>query len=184
MRTLVNKSTPLALCVILVCTACGSDEDSSPVAAVNEDAVITGEVVLLFGTLLQSFNEVFTGVVLIKANNLDTETLDGPNGGQVRLSGDKWIMEDYSPAEGLALNGTLTVPIDASNVASGIPPFPVTGTVNVVGVTTTEIGLDIVVTVDGADLSSTGTVSINGIVFDATELFAAVNAAQAAAAGG
>ena len=173
-----KKATTLALCGVFALAACGGDSDSNPAANDAEEAVITEGVIQIMGVLLQSFQTVFLQVLVQPEG-----TLPGPGGGSVEVSGNEWVLKDYSPDGELKLNGVLTVTIDRSTLPQ-VPPFPVTGSVEITSITTTSMALDLLVTL-GADgsLSSTGTVTINGVEYDARTLFDAVSAAQAAAAG-
>ena len=131
---------------------------------------IAPEIILygtLYGTLIPSFTNIFFAVLV------GTTTVQGEGGGTVEIAGNEWTFQDYAPdAEGtLIINGVLNVGIDQT-------PIPLTGTVNVSGAQEAEVMLDIAISL-GADgnLSTTGTVTIDGAEFDAAELSAAVDAA-------
>lgn len=166
-----NKATTLAMCGALLMAACGDDEKSTPTAAEPDAAAeLTPEAVLLTGTLVASFQTAFFASLVA-----DTTSLPGVTG-SVEIMGNNWVLQDFSPDGMLVLSGALTVGKDL------FPNIPVAGTINFSGVQEGTMVLDMLVSVAGADLSTTGTITIDGTEFDVGELVAAAEAAQAAAA--
>ena len=166
-----NKAAILALCGALVWAACGDDDDSAPTEPEPEPTPeLTPEIVALSGTLVASFRDAFA-VALIS----DEAEVPGTGGGTLTIAGNTWTLQDYSPDGALIINGTLDVAKDQ------FPQVPVVGTVETTGSSENTIALDIVVDASGAELVTTGTITIDGAAFDIAEIVAA---AEAAAAGG
>ena len=169
MRKWLDKTTALVLCSTLVLAACGDDDEAAPVAPEPEPvAEITPEIVGLYGTLVTSFTNVFFAVAV------GGTSVEGEGGGSVEVADNEWTLQDFSPDGALIINGTL-------NVGVAETPIPLTGTVTLSGSHEAELMLDMAITVEGTDLSATGTITIDGAEFDVAELSAAAAAAAAAA---
>ena len=180
MRKLFGKAIAVTLFGSLAITACGSDDETSPTASgieATDAPEITPEIVQLTGILLQSFQDIFFAVLVLPEG---AGTIPGAGGGSVEVAGTQWVIKDYSPDGALKLNGTLTV---AVNPNADPPSGPATGAVEVIGITTTTMELNLELQLVSGSLTSDGTITINGIAYDARTLFDAVSAAQAAAAG-
>ena len=172
MGKFMKNTMTLALCGIFALAGCGDDEKSTPMAA-EEDAAsnITPEAVQLMGVLVTSFQAVFFA-------SLDPSitSMPGAGGGSVEIAPGVWTLQDFSPDGNLLLNGALNVAADM------FPNIPVTGTVEMSGSQAGTIEIDMLVSVNGTELASTGTVTIDGTEFDIAELTAAASAAAEAAA--
>ena len=178
MRKWLDKTTALVLCSALVLVACG-DDDSTPSAPVEPDppptAEITPEIVGLYGTLVGSFQTIFLAALVAPAG--ETVSVPGQSGA-VEVTDNDWVIKDFSPDGALVLNGNLTV--DKGKVLENMP-VPVTGTVAFSGSQEGELTLDMMIAVEGTELSATGTITVNDAEFDVAELSAAAAAAAAAA---
>lgn len=168
MRKWLDKTTAL-LCSALVLAACG-DDDETPVEPEPEPvAEITPEIVVLYGTLVTSFQDVFFAALIP-----GTTSVSGAGGGSVAIEGSQWTLQDYSPDGALIVNGILNVGLDQT-------PIPLTGTVTLAGSQEAELVLDMELSVGADGLSATGAITINGTEFDVAEVSAAAAAAAAAA---
>lgn len=171
MREWLDKTTALILCSALVLAACGGDDDSAPVEPEPEPvAEITPEIVVLYGTLVTTFQNVFFAALVP-----GTTSVPGEGGGTVEIAGNDWTLQDYSPDGALIINGALNVGLDQT-------PIPLTGTVTLSGSQEAELALDMELSIGDEGLSATGTITIDGAEFDVAELSAAAAAAAEAAA--
>ena len=133
-------------------------------------AVIYYDAMTLINTLVSSFRDALA-VALIS----DEVDVSEAGGGTLKIAGNTWTLQDYSPGGSLVLtdtfgwleiNGTLDVAKDQ------FPTVPVVGTVETSSPSST-VTLDIVVDASGAELSMTGTVTIEDVDFDIAEILAA-----------
>ena len=169
MRKWLDKTTALVLCSALVLAACG-DDDSAPVEPEPEPiAEITPAIVVLYGTLVTTFQNVFFAALIP-----GTTSVPGEGGGSVEIAGNDWTLDEYSPDGELIVNGALNVGIDQT-------PIPLTGTVILSGSQEAELILNMELSVGPDGLSATGTITIDGAEFDVAEVSAAAAAAAAAA---
>jgi hypothetical protein len=107
----------------------------------------------------------------------DTTSVPGI-GGSIEIMGNEWVLQDFSPDGQLVLNGTLIVAKEL------FPNIPVMGSATLSGSQEGTIELDMLISVEGTDLSATGTITIDGVDFDIAELISAASAAADAAGGG
>ena len=169
MRKWLGKTTALILCCTLVLTACGDDDESTPVEPEPEPvAELTPAIVGLYGTLVSSFQTVFFAVLV------GTTSVPGEGGGSVEIEGNEWMLQDFSPDGELIINGTLNIDVNQD-------PIPLNGTVTLSGAQEAEMMLDMLITAGADGLSATGTIIIDGAEFNVAELSAAAAAAAEAA---
>ena len=169
MRKWLDKTTALVLCGALVLVACGGDDEAAPVEPEPEPvAEITPEIIGLYGTLVSSFQQAFVAALVADAG----VTVQVPGMSGVEITDNEWVLTDFSPDGELVINGTLNVAKDQ------FPNIPVTGTLALSGSQEGELVLDMVIAIEGTDLSATGTITIDGAEFDVAEVSA--TAAEAA----
>jgi|TARA_Y100000758_G_scaffold20685_1_gene14248 hypothetical protein len=169
----LNTTTTLALCAACVMTACGDGEKSTLMAPDQEAAAqLPPEAVQVAGLLVASFQTAFIASLIA-----DTTSVPGVSG-SVEVMGNDWVLQDFSPDGTLVLNGALLVGKEQ------FPMIPVSGTIEVTGAQESTIMLDMVVRVDGTELSPTGKLTIDGVEFDMAALVTAAAATAAAAEGG
>ena len=134
------------------------------------NAVIYYDAMTLINTLVSSFRDALA-IALVS----DEVDLPEAGGGTLKIAGNTWTLQDYSPGGPLVLtdtfswleiNGTLDVAKDQ------FPTVPVVGTVETSS-PSSIVTLDIVVDASGAELSMTGTVTIEDVDFDIAEILAA-----------
>ena len=134
------------------------------------NAVIYYDAMTLINTLVSSFRDALA-IALVS----DEVDLPEAGGGTLKIAGNTWTLQDYSPGGPLVLtdtfswleiNGTLDVAKDQ------FPTVPVVGTVETSSPSST-VTLDIVVDASGAELSMTGTVTIEDVDFDIAGILAA-----------
>ena len=129
------------------------------------------EVIDLYGTLASSIQTIFLALLVAPAD--EVVSVPGQSGVVVIIDND-WLFRDFSPDGALVLNGTLTV--DKAKVLENMS-VPVTGTLSFSGSQVGELTLNMSVVVEDADMSVSGTITINRLVFDIAELSAAAEAA-------
>ena len=167
----LNTTTTLALCAAFLMTACGDDGKSTPMAPDEKAAAqLPPEAVQVTGLLVASFQTAFFASLLA-----DTTSVPGVSG-SVEVMGNDWVLQDFSPDGTIVLNGALLVGKEQ------YPVIPVSGTIEVTGSQESTMVLDMVVSVAGTELSTTGTLTIDGVEFDIAALVTAAEAAAAAAA--
>ena len=133
-------------------------------------AQLPPEAVQVTGLLVASFQTAFFASLLA-----DTTSVPGVSG-SVEVMGNDWVLQDFSPDGMIVLNGALLVGKEQ------YPVIPVSGTIEVTGSQESTMVLDMVVSVAGTELSTTGTLTIDGVEFDMAALVTAAEAAAAAAA--
>ena len=121
------------------------------------------ETVALVGTVITSVENAF-----FFALSSEAEEFLGAGGGTLTIAGNTWTLQDYSPDGALIINGTLDVAKDQ------FPTVPVVGTIEISGSFENTVSLDIVVDASGTRISTTGTVTIDGEVFDIAEIIAEI----------
>ena len=121
------------------------------------------ETVALVGTVIVSVENAF-----FLALSSEAEELLGAGGGTLTIAGNTWTLQDYSPDGALIINGTLDVAKDQ------FPTVPVVGTIEISGSFENTVSLDIVVDASGTRISTTGTVTIDGEIFDIAEIIAEI----------
>ncbi len=156
-----------ALCwlfVLCILSGCGGSNGDDPIGPADEQrSAVTDEALAVTNVLVQSFQNAFFASL-----TADTTAIAGFEGrGQVRIEGRTWTMEEYSPDGVLFLNGVLDVD------KSLYPNIPVGGTINLTGAQESVLVLDIVVIVRGTDLTATGKISMDDVVYDMAGLIAA-----------
>ncbi len=166
MNNLLKRLSSLALCCVLALAACGGDDDKAPTG--SEDgagAQISPEAVALTGVLVQSFQSAFFASLVA-----DTTAIAGVEG-TVKIMGNTWLMEGYSPDGLLFLDGALDVGKQL------FPNIPVKGTLNLSGAQEGVMVMDMVISVQGTELGAMGTITIDEVVFNIADLIAAGAAA-------
>ena len=137
----------------------------------NADSpIVYYEVMTLLNTLFSSFRDALA-VALIS----DEVDLSEAGGGTLKIAGNTWTLQDYSPGGALSLtdtfgwleiSGTLDVAKDQ------FPAVPMVGTVSTADPHST-VTFDIVLDASGAELSMTGTITIEDTNLDITGVFSA-----------
>ncbi len=151
-------------CALFFSAACGGGGGVDAPKELEEERVSTipDEAVAVTEVLVQSFQSAFFASLVA-----DTTAIAGIEG-RVRIEGNTWTMEQYSPDGKLFLDGTLDVG------KALYPNIPVKGTITLTGVQESIMVLDIVIGVQG----STGTIAIDEVVYDVADLIAAGEAAD------
>ena len=151
------------LCVLVALYGCGGSGGNSTGPADEVQRGIPPEAVAVTNVLVQSFQSAFFASLAA-----DTTAVAGFNGeGLVQIEGKKWTMIEYSPDGVLFLDGTLNVDKDF------YPNIPVKGNINMSGAQEGVLVLDMTVIVQENILSATGTVQLDGVVYDMADLIAA-----------
>ena len=151
------------LCVVVALYGCGRSGGNSTGPDDEVQRGIPPEAVAVTNVLVQSFQSAFFASLAA-----DTTAVAGFNGeGLVQIEGKKWTMIEYSPDGVLFLDGTLNVDKDF------YPNIPVKGNINMSGAQEGVLVLDMTVIVQGNILSATGTVQLDGVVYDMADLIAA-----------
>ena len=151
------------LCVLVALYGCGGSGGNSTGPDDEVQRGIPPEAVAVTNVLVQSFQSAFFASLAA-----DTTAVAGFNGeGLVQIEGKKWTMIEYSPDGVLFLDGTLNVDKDF------YPNIPVKGNINMSGAQEGVLVLDMTVIVQENILSATGTVQLDGVVYDMADLIAA-----------
>ena len=151
------------LCVLVALYGCGGSGGNSTGPDDEVQRGIPPEAVAVTNVLVQSFQSAFFASLAA-----DTTAVAGFNGeGLVQIEGKKWTMIKYSPDGVLFLDGTLNVDKDF------YPNIPVKGNINMSGAQEGVLVLDMTVIVQENILSATGTVQLDGVVYDMADLIAA-----------
>jgi hypothetical protein len=153
----------------LLLAACGGDDEEKPTEPTI--AQPTAQAVQLTGLLIQSFQTAFFAS-LAQVDTTQAVVLPG-QAGTVEIKGNTWELKDFSPEGTLFLKGKLTVGKEQ------FPNIPVKGKLSFSGSQQGTLELDMVVMVQGTELTATGTIQIDDQVFDVAQLVAAAQAAQA-----
>ena len=151
------------LCVLVALYGCGGGGSNSTGPYDEVQRGIPPEAVAVTNVLVQSFQSAFFASLAA-----DTTAVAGFNDeGLVQIEGEKWTMIEYSPDGVLFLDGTLNVDKDF------YPNIPVKGNINMSGAQEGVLVLDMTVIVQENILSATGTVQLDGVVYDMADLIAA-----------
>ena len=142
-------------------------------AFTTTEVVPPTEIIDLYGTLASSIQTVFLALLVAPAD--EVVSVPGQSGVVVIIDND-WLFRDFSPDGALVLNGNLTV--DKAKVLENMP-VPVTGTLSFSGSQEGELTLNMSVEVEDTEMSVSGTITINRLVFDIAELSAAAEAVAA-----
>lgn len=148
---MIDKLTALVLCGALFVVACGDDEE----------VPIAPGAVMLTGTLIGSLQTAFFAVLVAY-----TASVPGISR-TVEIMANDWALRNFLPDGQLLLNGALM------SSKEQYPNIPVTGDITYGGAMEGALSLDMLVSVDATDLSTTGTVIIDGVEFYIAELVAA-----------
>lgn len=157
----------LLICSVALSGSLGCDDDKSPTGPEDEgNAEVSEEAVLLAGTLVQSLQEAFFASLI-----QDPTTVDGEQG-TLDIAGNTWIFKGYSPDGLLFLDGQLIVEKDK------FPNIPAKGELELAGSTEGTMIIDIMVIVQGVDITSTGTIQLGDQVWNMADLIAAGSAQE------
>jgi hypothetical protein len=100
----------------------------------------------------------------------DPATVQGSRG-RLTISGSNWLFEDYSPDGRLVMDGELTVEKDR------FPTIPVRGRLTLSGSHQGTLVADLVVSAQTSTWATTGTLTLDGQVYDVGQLAARLPAA-------
>ena len=143
-------------------------------AFTTTEVVPPTEIIDLYGTLASSIQTIFLALLVAPAD--EVVSVPGQSGVVVIIDND-WLFRDFSPDGALVLNGNLTV--DKAKVLENMP-VPVTGPLSFSGSQEGELTLNMSVEVEeDTEMSVSGTITINRLVFDIAELSAAAEAVAA-----
>ena len=152
----------LLICSVAFWGCLGGDDDKSPTGPEDEETgEVSEEAILLAGTLVQSLQEAFFASLI-----QDPTTVQGEQG-TLEIAGNDWTFNGYSPDGLLFLDGQLTVEKDK------FPNIPATGELELTGSTQGTMIIDIMVIVQGVDITSTGTIQLGDQVWNMADLIAA-----------
>ena len=147
----------LAMAVLLtgiLLAGCGGSDDK-PTAPTEPD--ITGVSKVMVAAMKEAF---------IASLISDTTSVPGAQGA-VEIEGNNWNFVGYSPDGKLTLDGLLVVD------EAKYPDIPIKGTLQLEGSQEGTLVVDMVVKVQGLEITSTGTFVLNGEIYDVAELIAA-----------
>jgi len=144
----------------LLLAGCGGDDEDTPTGPAQAD--IAGVSQVMVGAMREAF---------VAALLSDTASVPGTRG-SVEIQGSNWNFEGYSADGKLTIDGPLVVD------ESKYPEIPIKGTLELTGSQVGTLVVDIVVKVQGLEITSTGTFVLNGETYDVAQLMA-----QAAASG-
>ncbi|MCC7261477.1 MAG: hypothetical protein IT369_03040 [Candidatus Latescibacteria bacterium] len=147
----------LALLVAAFLAGCGGDDDE-PTAPTQND--ITG----VSKVMVAAMREAFVASLIS-----DTTSVPGTRGA-IEIAGSNWTFAGYSPDGKLTIDGPLVVE------EAKYPDIPIKGTLQLTGSQVGTLAVDMVVHVQGLDITSTGTFVLNGQTYDVAQLIAAAAA--------
>jgi hypothetical protein len=130
----------------------GNSGDDTGTGPVSPDLTAVAE--LLMTSMQQAF---FASLIA------DPTTVPGASG-VLEIAGDTWTFRDYSPDGSLVMNGTLIVE------KGKYPTIPAKGSLALTGLQTGTLIVDIVVSVQGVELVTTGTITLGDQVWDMSAL--------------
>lgn len=133
---------------------CGGSDDK-PTAPAEADVAALSKV------LVASMKQAFLASLIS-----DTTAVPGIQGA-VEIKGDNWNFVAYSPDGKLTIDGLLVVD------EAKYPEIPIRGTLQLQGSQQGTLVVDMVVKVQGLEITSTGTFVLNGETYDVAELIAA-----------
>ena len=149
------KNLAMALLLTGVLLAGCGGKDEKPTAPAEADIAAISKV--LVATMKQAF---------LAALISDSTSVAGTKG-TLQIIGDNWTFVGYSPDGKLTIDGTLVV------VEAKYPEIPIKGTLELSGSQVGTLGVDMLVKVNGLEVTSTGTLTLGGTVYDVAELIAA-----------
>jgi hypothetical protein len=139
---------------------CGGDGEDAPTAPAEPDIAGVSRV------LVAAMREAFVAALLS-----DSTSVPGAKGA-VEIRGNNWNFAGYSPDGELTIDGTLAVD------EAKYPEIPIKGTLELTGSQEGTLVVDMLVKVQGLEITSTGTFVLNGRTYDVAQLIA-----EAAASG-
>lgn len=149
-------ATVTVLALALGLSGCLGDSSDEPedtgTGPISSDLTAVAE--LLVASMRQAF---------IASLYTDPTSVTGARG-VLEIAGDTWTFRDYSPDGSLVMNGNLTVE------KSRYPTIPARGSLVLTGSQTGTLVVDIVVTVQGVELVTTGTITLGDQVWDMSAL--------------
>ncbi len=148
-----NLATALLLTGVLLAGCGGKDE--KPTAPAEADIAAISKV--LVATMKQAF---------LASLISDTTAVAGVKG-SLQIAGDTWTFADYSPDGKLTIDGVLVVE------KAKFPEIPVKGALQLSGSQVGNLVVDMRVKVIGLEITSTGTLNLEGTVYDVADLIAA-----------
>lgn len=148
-----NLATALLLTGALL-AGCGGKDDK-PTAPTETGIAAISKV--LVATMRQAF---------LAALISDSTSVAGTKGA-LQIIGDNWTFVGYSPDGKLTIDGMLVVE------EAKYPEIPVKGTLELSGSQVGPLGVDMLVKANGLEVTSTGTLTLGGTVYDVAELIAA-----------
>jgi hypothetical protein len=134
---------------------CGGSDEDKPSAPAQTDISAVSQV--LVATMRQAF---------LAALISDSTSVPG-TAGTLQIAGDNWTFTDYSPDGKLTMSGALVVE------EAKYPEIPIKGTLQLKGALVGTLLVDMLVQVNGLEVSSTGTLTLDGTVYDVAQLIAA-----------
>ena len=150
----------LAMALLLtgaLLAGCGGKDDK-PTASAQADIGAVSKI--LVATMKQAF---------LASLISDTTSVPGTKG-VVKIEGENWTFVGYSPDDKLVIDGLLVVQ------KSKYPDIPAKGTLQLSGSQVGALKVDMMVEVEGLKITSTGTMELNGQVYDVAQLIAAGSA--------
>ncbi|MBI2506046.1 MAG: hypothetical protein HYW07_22760 [Candidatus Latescibacteria bacterium] len=145
----------LLLTGVLLAGCGGSDDEDSPTAPTE------AEVAGLSRVMVAAMREAFVASLIS-----DTTSVPGTRG-SVEIAGGNWNFVGYSPDGKLTIDGMLVVD------EAKYPEIPIKGTLQLKGSQEGTLVVDMLVKVQGLEITSTGTFVLNGETYDVAELIAA-----------
>jgi hypothetical protein len=133
---------------------CGGSDDDEPTAPAG--AEIAGVSKVMVETMKQAF---------LASLISDTTAVPGVKG-TLQIAGDNWTFANYSPDGKLTIAGMLVVE------KAKYPEIPAKGTLQLSGSQEGTLVVDMLVKVQGLEITSTGTFVLNGQTYDVAELIA------------
>ena len=149
----MKSGLSILILVGLLTAGCGGS-DKKPTAPSTDLTAVTK-------VLVESMRTAFLASLIS-----DTTSVSGTQG-LVQIEGENWTFKNYSPDGKLTLDGQLLVQ------KSKYPNIPAMGQLTLSGSQVGVVKVDMLVKVDGLQIVSTGTLELNGQVYDVAQLIAA-----------